>query len=618
MGMRREYNNKFYADAKSEEEQLGLLGRVFLNKLPESTPYVELYTLKEYPQRDLAVRCKIGGSWAVPVFEHSSHTCVGVLEFVSRYNMSSDWFDKQFPGCLYDIFQEFGLLCFDGYKHYKMQNGDKNKARTAAFQELEMICESVCKIHYLPLALAWASCHSCDNLLQSQYQLADLEYVDLTDLDSEDLVFYSYLRDFVNASKFYHLRKGQVSGRILQFHNLLYCSDVKQFSIAESPLVPYARLCKLDGWFTMCLQSSHTGDELYVLEFFLQESEENDENILTKLRLILGTMEEYFETFKLASGQKFGEEVLSLEVIDFQNYQRSHSIHMIPATRSIPSLELLEDGSVILQQGQLDQPSMDAINNGMYVVTEAQNDNLHSLDSLQNGKVTTQVDSSNQPSMDASSNGQNVVIAERNIFVVSSSKEHERKTQDRKHKKGGPRIDIPKEEILKCTHMNREDAAEKLRVGISTFKRVCRGHGIDRWPPCNIEKIQPSLPSSVENQRQTPQLNFDFPSNQASSTVANIKTGFQDADTVTIRATCETDTIKFRLSLSSTLEELQQQVAKRLELKAGTYRIKYKDEKDELILIALDVDLQDCIQCFRSQGNNDIYITLEKKLLNSF
>ncbi|KAI8546110.1 hypothetical protein RHMOL_Rhmol07G0090600 [Rhododendron molle] len=573
MGMCRVYNNYFYADAESEEEQLGLLGRVFLNKLPEATPNVGLYTLKEYPQRDLALRCRIRGSWAVPVFEHSGNTCVGVLEFVSRYIRSHDWFDKQFLGCMYDIFQEFGLLCFDGYKHYKMQNGDKNKALTAAFEELEMVCESVSKIHDLPLALAWASCHSCDNLLKSQYQLSALKYAD--GIDSEEVVFYSVLRDFVNASKSYHLRKGQVTGRMLPYPNLLYCSDVKQFNIAESPLVPYARHCQLDGWFTMCLQSSYTGDELYVLEFFLNESDENDENILTKLRLILETMEEYFETFKLASGQELGEE-LSVEVIDFQNHQRSSSIQMIPATRSIHSRELLEDGGVILQQGQLDQPSMDP-----------------------------------------SSNGQNVVTAERNILVASSSKKGKRKMQDREHKKAGVRIEVSLEEILKCSNMKRDSAAMQLNVSISTFKRVCRDHGINRWPPRNIEKVQPFLPSPVENQGKTPQLNFDSPSNEASGSVANIKTGFQNAGMVTIRAKCEKNTIKFRLPLSSRLVELQQEVAKRLNFTAGTYYIKYKDEKDELILIACDEDLQDCIQSCRSPGNNDIYITLEQ-LINSF
>ncbi|KAG5563472.1 hypothetical protein RHGRI_006035 [Rhododendron griersonianum] len=477
----KEYNNSFYADADSREEQLGLPGRVFLNKLPESTPDVKYYTLKEYPQRDLALRCEIESSWALPVFEHSSRTCVGVLEIVSPYGIYRH--DKEFLGRVYDIFQEFGLRCFDGYEHCKMQYWDKNEAPTAAFQELKMVYKAVCIIHNLPFALSWVSCHSGNDLLQSQFQFSILDY-------STDKKDYDDFLAFANVSKACLLKKGQVTGRILPFPNLLYCSDVKQFSIAEFPLVPYARWCELGGWFTMCIQSGYTGDELYVLEFFLPKSTENDENILTKLRLILGTMEKNFETFKLASGQGLGE-ALSVEVIDFQNGQKSHSIQMIPASRCIPGLELLQDGGVMLQQDQQDQPSMDVINSGMYVVSEAQNYNLPILDSLQNGKVTKQVDSSDQH-------------------------------------------------------------------------------------------------------------------------VAHIKPSFQDADMVTIRATCEKNTIKFRLSLSSRLIEMQQEVAKRLNLEGGTYYIKYKDEED-VILIACDEDLQDCLHTSRSLGISSIAVLLELK-----
>ncbi|KAG5512926.1 hypothetical protein RHGRI_038657 [Rhododendron griersonianum] len=442
MGMCRVYNNSFYADADCAEEHLGLPARVFLNKLPESTPDVDLYTLEEYPQLDLALHCKIGSSWGLPVFEHSSRTCVGVLEMVSLYDRC--WHDKEFLGCVYDIFQESGLRCFDGYEHCKMQYWDKNEAPTGAFQELKMVCESVCNMHNLPLALTWVSCSSCNDLLQSQFQFSR----------SHGLFV------FKNVSKVCLLRKGQVTGRILPLPNLLYCSDVKQFSIAESPLVPYARCCKLGGWFTMCLQSSYTGDELYVLEFFLPESDKNDENILAELRLILGTMEKYFKTFKLASGQGLGE-ALSVEVINFQNGQKSQSTQIIPATRFIPSLELVQDGGVMLQQDQQDQPSMDVIN--------------------------------------------------------------------------------------------------------------------------------------------------------ASTSVAHIKPSFQDADMVTIRATCEKNTIKFRLSLSSRLVEMQQEVAKRLNLEGGTYYIKYKDEEDVLILIACDEDLQDCLHTSRSLDISSIAVLLELK-----
>ncbi|KAG5563481.1 hypothetical protein RHGRI_006044 [Rhododendron griersonianum] len=561
MGMYREYNNFFYADAESVEEQLGLPGRVFLNKLPESTPGVEHYTLKEYPQSDLALDCGICGSWALPVFEHSSDTCVGVLEIVCTDDVSDLRYNREFLGRMYDIFQGFGLRCFDGYivyKHCKIQYGDKNKALTAAFQELNMVYESVCKIHDLPLALTWVSCRSCNNgLLQSQFQFPVLDYCDEENYDK------CSFGNFIEVSKVCHLRKGQVTGRILLFPNLLYCSDVKQFSIAEFPLVPYARYWELGGWFTMCLQSSYTGDQLYVLEFFLPASNKNDENILTRLSLILGTMEEYFETFKLASGQGLGE-ALSVELIDFQNGQKSHSIQMILATRCIPGLELLKDREVMLQLGQLEQPSMDVINNRMDAInnSEAQKYNLTSLDSLQNGKVTTQLDSSDQPSMDPSSNGQNVITAERNILVVSSSKEGKRKMQDREHKKAGVRIEISKEEILKCAKMRREDAAKELK---------------------------------------------------ASASVAHIKPSFEDVDMMTIRATCENNTIKFRLSLSSRLVEMQQEVAKRLNLEGGTYYIKYKDEEDVLIVIACDEDLQDCLHSSRSLGISSIAVLLELK-----
>lgn len=68
---------------------------------------------------------------------------------------------------------------------------------------------------------------------------------------------------------------------------------------------------------------------------------------MTKISLILGTMEETLITFQLASGQELGE-VLSVEIMDFQNDQKSLSAQ-IQATRSITSLELLKDRGVMLQ-----------------------------------------------------------------------------------------------------------------------------------------------------------------------------------------------------------------------------------------------------------------------------
>ncbi|KAI8554749.1 hypothetical protein RHMOL_Rhmol05G0121700 [Rhododendron molle] len=603
----REYN--FYADAESEEEKLGLPGRVFLHKFPESTPSVKYYSLKEYPQRDLALHCTIRGSWALPVFERSSQTCVGVLELVSLYDMPSDWHDKSFLGHLYRIFEEFGLQCFDGFKHYEMRYKDENQAIAAAFKELKMVSRYVCKIHKLSLALTWVSCSACDYLVRGQNLSKG------GDLFGDKFDVFK----FKKVLKSCHLRKGEVTGRILPFPNLLYCSDVKQFSIAEYPLVPYARHYKLSGWFTMCLQSNYTRNEVYVLELFLPASSKDDENILTTISLILGTMKEKFKTFKLVSGQELGD-ILSVEVFDFQNDQNSHSVQIIQATRIFPSLEVSKDRGVMSQLGQLNQPAMDAIDNGMNVVSGAQKYSLPSLEPLQIQEVTTQLDSCDQLQMDLLDNGKNVVTVERTI-------EGTRKTQEREHKKTGVRIQVSLEDILKCSKMRLNDAAVELRVSISTLRRVCRDYGISRWPPRNIKKV-PFQPSLVENQGQTPQLGVDLPSNHALASVSHSskeimgtavgekftrKSAFQDAEMVTIRAKFENNTIKFRLSLSSRLVELQEEVTKRLNLEPRDYYIKYKDEEDELILITCDDDLQDCIHSSRFLGNTSIGVLLELK-----
>ncbi|XP_058203692.1 protein NLP7-like isoform X3 [Rhododendron vialii] len=590
MGMCREYNS-FYADAECAQEQLGLPGRVFLHQFPESTPNVELYTLKEYPQRDLALLCGIQSSWAVPVFDHFSHTCVGVLEIVSPFFMVRNWHGKSLLGEMYDIFQI----------------GDENKARTTAFQELKTVLETVCRIHKLPLAMTWVPCSACNYLLRGQLRSKGVEVIGRSNYHKASLI---------EVSKCSHLRTGVVAGMVLSSSNILYCSDITQLNLVEYPLVPYARDCKFRGWFTICLQSSDTANDIHVLEFFLPSTKKS----WTSLSLILGTMEENFRTFKLASGQELGD-LLSVEVMDFQKGLKLHSREKIQA----------KGGGVRLQLRQLDQASTGAIPGGMNVVF-SEDQNIPRLEAMQNGEVTLQLDSSHQPPLDPPNNGQHVVIAERNISTVTSLEERKRKTQ-RVDKGTGVRIEVSLEDILKCEKMSRADAAETLQVSVSTLKRVCRGYGMDRWAPHNIEKLRSFWPSPVENEGQTRQrLNsglpsnqgldcvahtkpafHDLPSNQASDSVAHTKPAFQDADIVTIKAKYENNTIKFQLSLPSKLVALQQEVAKRLNLEAGTYYIRYEDEENELILIACDQDLQDCIHTFKSLGKTSVVVQLEPK-----
>ncbi|KAI3822098.1 hypothetical protein L1987_09679 [Smallanthus sonchifolius] len=61
---------------------LGLPARVFRHKLPEWTPNVQYYSDKEYQRLNHALNYDVRGTLALPVFEPSGQSCVGVLELI--------------------------------------------------------------------------------------------------------------------------------------------------------------------------------------------------------------------------------------------------------------------------------------------------------------------------------------------------------------------------------------------------------------------------------------------------------------------------------------------------------------------------------------------------------
>ncbi|GMQ05887.1 hypothetical protein CsSME_00050717 [Camellia sinensis var. sinensis] len=505
---------KFYMDRESSDEQLGVPARVFNHGFPESTPNVKYYSIKEYPLRDHALRCQLKLSWAIPLFDHSFHLCVGVLEMVSTRPSNEpllyDYYD------LRDFLKEVGL---ESSISVAERCRERNVRQSKALDEINEVLEVVREDHGLHLAQAWAPCEvdwPCRALAKGDifhviYNSSTFEY-----------------RKFKSANTVSHLRKGQgVVGRAFSSPNVLFCKDVTQLSIIDYPLAHYARYDTLGCCFAICLQSSCTGNDIYVLECFMPPSNKDYYgNQQTALRKILETMRKNFRTFKLASGEELGGH-LYIEEIPFQNGERLDSVQMSQTTKSLPMLE-----------------------------------------PLQSGREMTQLDLSNQQSMDALNNESNVVSAERsNIDVTCSQEKGKTKRPKTVHNKTGVKIEIPLDDILQNSRRSIQVAADNLKVSRSTLKRVCRGYGFSRWPPRK-------------------------------------NTVIRDANIVTMKAKYINDIIiKFPLSLSSGLVELQQQIANRLHLEDGTYYVKYKDEVDDLIVIACDQDFQDYISSSTSLGS---------------
>ncbi|KAL7167766.1 hypothetical protein ACSBR2_038262 [Camellia fascicularis] len=559
---------KFYMDRESSDEQLGVPGRVFNHGFPEFSPNVEYYSIKEYPLRHHALRCQVKLSLAYPLFDPSTHLCVGVLEMVSTAPLKDFSFDN-----IYDwlfLPEEVGLESSISHAGHPM---DLYLDMTILFNqrqidldEIEKVLKVVCEDHGLPLALAWAPCRvhwRCRALVKG-----DIFHV-ISNFDT-----YEYGK-FYLANKLSHLRKGQgVVGRAFSSPNVLFCKDVTQLSIIDYPLAHYARDEEVGCCFAVCLQSSCTRNDIYVLECFMRPSNKDYGNQQTALRKILETMKKNFQTFKLASGEELGEH-LCIEEISFQNGEKLDSVQMPQTTKSLPMLE-----------------------------------------PLQSGGEMTQLDLLNQQSMDALNNESNVLSAERsNIDVTCSQKKGKTKRPKRVHNKTGVKIEIPLDDILQNSRKSIQVAADNLEVSRSTLKRVCRVYGFPRWPPRKknmVGQSQPSESSGGVDRQQISQLSFDLPFNQASATVVHANPhniAIEDANIVTMRAKYINGiTIKFRLSLSSGLVELQQQIAKRLNLEAGSYYVKYKDEEDHMILIACDDDLQDCISTYRLLGTSIVVL----------
>ncbi|THF94446.1 hypothetical protein TEA_019228 [Camellia sinensis var. sinensis] len=530
---------KFYMDRESSDEQLGVPGRVFKHGFHEYSPNVEYYSIKEYPLRHHAFRCQVEQSWAIPLFDPSIHLCVGVLEVVSTtpskeflLYYSLLWPDFRF------FFEEVGLESTISEADHPT---DLNVRQIEALDEIDKVLKVVHEDHDLPLAQAWVPCE-----VDCTYRA--LVKGDIFHVIRNFMYRLGYCK-FLAANRKSHLRKWQgVVGRAFSSPDVLFCKDVTQLSIIDYPLAHFARVEELGGCFAICLQSSCTGNDIYVLECFMPPSHKDYEEL--------------------------GEH-LYIEEIPFQNGEKLDSVQMSQTTKSVPRLE-----------------------------------------PLQSGGEMTQLDLSNQQSMDALNNESNVVSAERsNIDVTCSQEKGKTKRPKRVHNKNGVKIEIPLDDILQNSKKSIQAAADNLKVSRSTLKRVCRSYGFPRWPPRKKNMVGQSQPSEFSrgvDHQQISQLSFDLPFNQASATVVHANPhniAIEDANIVTMRAKYINNiTIKFRLSLSPGQVELQQQIAKRLHLEAGSYNVKYKDEEDHVILIACDDDLQDCISTYRLLGTSIVVL----------
>ncbi|KAH7841444.1 hypothetical protein Vadar_029943 [Vaccinium darrowii] len=404
---------------------------------------------------------------------------------------------------------------------------------------------------------------------------------------------------------------------------MLYCSNISKLSLDEYPLVPYARLCKYRGWFTICLQNVYTGNVIYVLEFFLSTRSKDNENVLTTLKFILGTMEKKFKTFRLASGKELGG-LMSVDIIYFQNDQKIHFVQSIQATRdfSMSSIasSVQSSASVANTRPGFQDANMGTINAEYDLNFDSSSDSNHSFE-----QSTTSV---------------HMEFGLRWFNGKQDCMQHGYAYQAREDENVYTGNDIYVLEFFLSTRSkDNENILTTLNFILGTmeknFKTFRLASGKELGELMSLEVIyfqndqkiqfvqsQGSHDANMVTSKAKYDLNCELFSDsdsssdsdpsfmQSSTRVANARPRFQDADLVTIKVKYASTERVLKLSLPCRLVELQEEVAIWL---AGTYHVGYKDEEDGFVLIACDEDLQAYIDDSISQGNTSPTVLLEPK-----
>nr|GMD69627.1 protein NLP7-like isoform X1 [Ipomoea batatas] len=317
------------------EGNLGPPGRVFRNGFDEFCPDVRFYNKEDYPLRESALGCGIGGFLALPVFEATGERCIGVLEFVTVWDGSYCLTDYIWR--IRDALKAVGLRCLDVCRPFeingvssipvptffptwfslsfvlvlsannfhffvyflslKIHRKQGSERLNDTLDEIEKVLEVVCNKHKMPLAQTWFP--SSDGIHTESVMMTTKK---------GSYVLGKRVSSFQKDCTYFPIRKGQgVVGEAFLSPNLSSCKDLTCLSINEYPFAPGARKVGLTSSFAVCLKSMDSENDVYVIEFFLSDQPACSQS-QTSLDSLAVTINEHFHSFNIAAAENFHNE----------------------------------------------------------------------------------------------------------------------------------------------------------------------------------------------------------------------------------------------------------------------------------------------------------------------